>query len=324
MRELAILPKAHLHLHLEGAMRPSTLADLAAAKGVPSPPIRGYRSFAEFGDFYLAAANLIQSWDDLGRVVNEVVEDAAADGAIWVEPQMYPARYERVGSTEDVLDFVIETGQAAAERHGIGFGLMVSAIRHFEPADATALAKTAVRYAGHGVVAFGLAADESLFPPELFAEAFTVARNAGLISAPHAGELAGPPSVRGALDTLGAQRIAHGVRAVEDPRLVERLVDEQIVLDVCPTSNLMLSVVTGLDEHPLPHLLAAGVRCTLNGDDPLFFGPGLLGEYELARRELALSDEQLALVARYSLEGSGAPDALVKWGIRQIDRWLTS
>jgi adenosine deaminase len=140
----------------------------------------------------------------------------------------------------------------------------------------------------------------------------------------HAGELAGPPSVRGALDTLGAQRIAHGVRAVEDPRLVERLVDEQIVLDVCPTSNLMLSVVTGLDEHPLPHLLAAGVRFTLNGDDPLFFGRGLLGEYELARRELALSDEQLALVARYSLEGSGAPDALVKWGIRQIDRWLTS
>lgn len=322
--DLAALPKAHLHVHLEGAMRPATLAELAATAGVDVPPIRGYRGFTEFGDRYKAASALIDTPQQLRRLVTEVVEDAAADGAAWIEPHFYPPRYAGLpgfGSAEEALELVIDAGRAAADRLGIGCGIMVSALREFDPAEAVELAKLAARYADAGVVSFGLAADESLFPPEPFAEAFALARDAGLISAPHAGELAGPASVHGAIDALGARRICHGVRAVEDPALVERLVTEEIVLDVCPTSNVMLDVVPDLDAHPLARLLDAGVRCTLNGDDPLLFGPGVLGEYELARTALGLSDAQLAGMARTSIEASGAPAEIREPALAAVAAW---
>jgi adenosine deaminase len=325
VRDLAQLPKAHLHLHLEGAMRPSTLADLATAAGVSVPPVRGYTSFAEFGLQYRAASALILTEDDLRRVVREVVDDAADDGAVWIEPHFYPPRYMgELGTADEVLEIVLDEGLRAADRRGIGCGWIVSALRDFDPAQAMELAKLAARYADAGVVSFGLAADEALFPPEPFAEAFGIARDAGLISAPHAGELAGPASVYGALDALGARRICHGVRAIEDPALVERLAAEEVVLDVCPTSNVMLAVVPSFDEHPLVRLLDAGVRCTLNGDDPLLFGPGLLAEYELARTTMGLSDERLAQLARSSLVGSGAPPEFVDDGVERIEEWLTS
>lgn len=324
-RDLRLLPKAHLHLHLEGAMRPATLAELAAVAGAPTPPVRGYTSFAEFGLQYRAASALIETEEHLRRVVREVVDDAADDGAVWVEPHFYPPRYAgQLGSPEEVLEIVIDEGERAAAARGIGCGWIVSALRDVEVAQAVELAKLAGTYAGSGVVAFGLAADEALFPPEPFAEAFAIARDAGLISAPHAGELAGPASVYGAIDALGAQRICHGVRAVEDPALVERLAADEVVLDVCPTSNAMLSVVRSIEEHPLVKLLDAGVRCSLNGDDPLLFGPGLLAEYELVRDTMSLSDKRLAQLARSSLVGSGAPCDLIAEAVNQVEEWLTT
>jgi adenosine deaminase len=325
VRDLAQLPKAHLHLHLEGAMRPTTLGELAAEAGVPVPPVRGYASFAEFGLQYRAASALLSTEEHLRRVVREVVDDAADDGAVWVEPHFYPPRYVgQLGSADEVLEIVIDEGQHAAAARGIGCGWIVSALRDFDPAQAVELAKLAARYAGSGVVSFGLAADEALFPPEPFAEAFGIARDAGLISAPHAGELVGPASVYGALDALGAQRICHGVRAIEDPALVERLATDGVVLDVCPTSNVMLAVVPSIEEHPLVKLLDAGVRCSLNGDDPLLFGPGLLAEYELVRNTMGLPDERLAQLARSSIVGSGAPKALVTEAVENVEEWLTA
>ena len=306
-------------------MRPSTLAELAAEAGVPSPSIRGYTSFGEFGVQYRAASALIETEEHLRRVVREVVDDAAADGAVWAEPHFYPPRYVgQLGSAEEVMEIVIDEGERAAAARGIGCGWIVSALRDFEVAQAVDLATLAAKYAGSGVVAFGLAADEARFPPEPFAEAFGIARDAGLISAPHAGELAGPASVRAALDTLGARRICHGVRAVEDPALVERLAADEVVLDVCPTSNVMLAVVPSIEEYPLVTLLDAGVRCSLNGDDPLLFGPGLLGEYELVRDTMGLSDEQLAQLARSSLVGSGAPPELMAEAVDHVEEWLTT
>jgi adenosine deaminase len=325
VRDLRQLPKAHLHLHLEGAMRPSTLAELAAQAGVPTPPIRGYTSFTEFGLQYRAASALMETEAHLRRVVREVVDDAADDGAVWVEPHFYPPRYVgQLGTAEEVLEIVIDEGQRAAAARGIGCGWIVSALRNFDPEQAVELAKLAASYAGAGVVSFGLAADEALFPPEPFAEAFGIARDAGLISAPHAGELAGPASVYGALDALGARRICHGVRAMEDPALVERLAADEVVLDVCPTSNVMLAVVPSIDEHPLVKLLDAGVRCSLNGDDPLLFGPGLLAEYELVRGTMGLPDERLAQLARSSIVGSGAPQELVRDAVEHVEDWLTT
>lgn len=225
-------------------------------------------------------------------------------------------------SEAEILNLVIDEGRAVAGRLGIGFGVMVTAVRDRGPAVAVLLARLAARRAGDGVVAFGLAGDEALYPPEPFAEAFAVARGAGLMSVPHAGEHAGPDSVRAALDLLGAHRISHGVRAVEDPALVARLAVEEVALDICPTSNVLLGVARSLAEHPLPRLLDAGVRCTLNADDSLLFGPGLLAEYDNARTAIGLDDTRLAALARCSLEASGAPRDLVDRALKDIDAWL--
>jgi adenosine deaminase len=173
-----------------------------------------------------------------------------------------------------------------------------------------------------GVVGLGLHNDEVGHPPGDFVRAFAVALDGGLLSTPHAGELESGQFVVDSVDLLGAHRIQHGVRSFEVPGLVERLADEGVCLDVCPTSNIMLSVFPSLAEHPLPRLLDAGVRCSLNADDPLLFGPGILDEYELARRDLGLGDEQIAAMARSSFECSGAPADVKAAGLAGIDAWL--
>jgi adenosine deaminase len=323
-RDLATLPKAHLHVHLEGAMRRSTLRELAERYGLPVPDITSYGSFAAFASTYLASCEVLRSHDDLRRLVTEVVDDAYLAGAVWLEPSSYiPHHRQRLGSDESVLETILDALAAAAAARGIGAGFMVSSDRNLPPSDAVEQAKLATAYRDAGVVGFGLANDETGSPPEPFAPAFDRARDAGLLSTPHAGELAGPDSVRGALDALGADRIQHGVRAVEDPELVKRLADSPVCLDVCPTSNVMLSVVPSLADHPLPALLDAGVRCSLNGDDPLLFGPNLLEEYELCRTAFGFDDERLAFIAACSIEASGAPGELKSSARKGIARWIT-
>ena len=323
MRDLAVLPKAHLHIHLEGAMRPGTLQELAAGYGMEVPTIRGFGNFSAFSGMYVAACDVLRTPADLRRLVFEVVEDAAVDGAAWVEPAIYlPHHRQRLGPDEEVAAIVLDAAAAAADEFAIGVGIMIAADRTVEPSDSVDQAHLAAAHRDQGVVAFGLANNETGFPPEPFAEAFRIARDAGLLATPHAGELAGPDSVRGALDALGADRLQHGVRAIEDPELVKRLADSPVCLDVCPSSNVLLSVVPSLAEHPLPELLGAGVRCSLNADDPLLFGPNLLAEYELARSDLGLDDATLAHVARCSIDASGAPDDLKAAARAGIDRWI--
>jgi adenosine deaminase len=322
-RDLRALPKGHLHLHLEGSMRPTTLAELAGDAGIPVPEIRGYGSFTAFADTYLAACRVLETPEQFARLVYEVVEDSVVDGAVWVEPSFYaPHHRDRFGHDEEIVDMVLDALHSAGEELGVGVGLMLAADRTVDPMIAVEQARLAAARADRGVVSFGLANDEAIGPPEPFADAFAIAKAAGLLSAPHAGELAGPASVWGALETLQPDRLQHGVRAVEDPELVKRLADSDIVLDVCPTSNLLLSVYPSSAEHPLPQLLDAGIGCSLNGDDPLLFGPVLLHEYELARGEMGLDDVALASVARASITGSGAPDALKQSALRSIDDWL--
>lgn len=323
MRPLLELPKAHLHIHLEGAMRPSTLTELAAELGIPVPQIRGFGTFSAFSSMYVAACDVLTTEESLRRLVDEVVADAALSGAVWVEPATYiPHHRDRLGSDEHILEVILDELTHAGNRHGIGTGLLIAADRTLDPSDAVAQARLAVRYAADGVVSFGLHNDEDGYPPEPFVEAFDLARSGGLLSTPHAGELAGPESVRGALDVLGADRLQHGVRAVEDPDLVARLAESDICLDVCPSSNILLGVFPSLEQHPLPELIAAGVTCSLNADDPLLFGPGLLEEYELCRTDMGLSDSDLATIARGSIRSSGAPDACKARADNAIDLWL--
>lgn len=321
--DLADLPKADLHLHLEGAMRPRTLADLADTYAEPTPEVGCYRSFDEFQHCYRAVVRLIRTPGDMRRLVREVVEDAASSGAVWIEPHFNPTTYApALGSAEDVLDLVLETATAAGRPIGVGFGLTLSASRNRDPRDATALARLAVGYAGRGVVAFGLTGDEAATPPEAFSEAFAIARDAGLIIAPHAGELMGGPSIRSTLDVLSPDRIAHGVRAVEHPALMERLANERITLDVCLTSNHVLGVVKDIREHPIRHLLDSGVPCSLGSDDPLLLKTNLLAEYQVARGQLSMTDRQLAAIASTSIQSSGAPTDLAARALAGIEAWL--
>jgi adenosine deaminase len=326
-RDLRALPKAHLHLHLEGGMRRSTLADLTTRYDLPSPPTPD-GTFATFLRTYRQACDGLRTPDDLRRVAREVVEDAAADGAVWIEPADWiaPGMAELAGlpDEEAVLQVLLEGVQEGARSTGIEAGLMVSTNRAHPPEEAEALARLAARYAGRGVVAFGLAGDEVIGPAEPFADAFAIARAAGLIAAPHGGELAGPERVRSALDALGARRVQHGVRSVEDPELLARLAAEQICLDVCLTSNVYLGVVPSLEQHPLPRLLKAGIPVSLNTDDPLVFGSTLLGEYEIARRVFALSDESLAEIAGASIRNCGAPAALKTKALAGVEAWLAA
>lgn len=306
-------------------MRPTTLTQLALQYGLPAS-IEGDGSFAGFIALYRAACEALRSPEDMQRLVYEVVQDAADDGAVWVEIGMWLTHAQaarlQLSNPEEVLDLILDASRRAARELGIGVGLILNANRTRPPSEALELAHLAARHAGDGVVGFGLADDETRSAPEPFAEAFVIAREAGLISAPHAGEHGGPASVRGAIDALGAQRIAHGVRAVEDADLLRRLADEAITLDVCPTSNVLLGVVPSLEQHPLPALLQAGVQVTLNADDPLFFGSGILAEYELARREFGLDDTTLAHMARCSINASAAPHAIKTAALARIDDWL--
>lgn len=325
MRDLATLPKGHLHVHIDACMRPSTLRELARRDGVPVPDVDHSASsgFEKFAGVYFAACDVVRSEDDLRRVVRETVEDAAARGVAWLEPQYYPPDHRpRLGPDEHQVEVVLDEGRRSASAHGLGFGLMLVGDRSRDVALALDQARLAATYAGDGVVAFGLANDEAHFPPEPFADAFRVARDAGLLSTPHAGELAGPKSIIGALDALGADRIQHGVRAVEDPDLVRRLADEGICCDVCPTSNVLLGVVPSLEQHPLGRLLDAGVPCSVNADDPLLFETNVAEEYERCRDAMGFDDARLAAIARTSIDASGAPDDLKRDVRARIDAWL--
>ena len=325
MRDLKALPKAHLHLHLEGAMRPETLTELAAESGRQVPPIRGFQGFAAFAGMYVAACEVLSTEARLRRVVSEVVEDAAADGVVWIEPAFYAPRYAAVfGSARAATEIVLDELASSGHRLGVGTGLIVAADRTVDPAEAVEQAEMAASLAQCGVVGFGLANDETRWPPEPFAEAFRVARHAGLLCVPHGGELLGPESVAGCIDACGADRVMHGVRAVEDPELVKRIADLGICLDVCPTSNVALSVVDRLEDHPLPQLIDAGVMCSINADDPLLFGPGIADEYEICRARLALGDAALAQVAAWSLEASAAPAELIDRHLAAIGDWLSA
>lgn len=325
MRDLLALPKAHLHLHLEAAMRPSTVEELAMKAGIAVPVTSGFTDFTEFGQMYQGLLPLFGVKENLLRLIDEAVEDAAADGAVHVEFGGAPLYHAALfGSPEAALIAMLEQAAASGARHGVSVGFMPTLNRMADPEAMMETALLAAKYAGQGVVGLGLANDERGFPPEPFEACFAVAKEAGLLSTPHAGELDGPSSVRGALKELQADRILHGVRAVEDPSLVAELAERGTCLDVCPTSNLLLGVVDSLEAHPLPQLLAAGVRCSINADDPTLFGPGLLAEYELSRTTLGLSDEQLAACAWSSVECSAADEQVKLTAKSAIDAWLAS
>jgi adenosine deaminase len=321
MRDLRTLPKANLHLHLTGSMRPATLADLADRYGIPVPPaLTGpeVHGWAAFQARYDAARSALRSADDIRRVVTETVEDNLADGCGWLELQVDPTSYVgSLGSVEAVVETVLDAVSGAPA------GVIVSSSWARSGAHALRLAAVAARYAGQGVVGFGLSNDERLGVVAEFAPAFRTAADAGLLGAPHAGFYEAAWHVRECVETLGAQRIGHGLTAAADPATLALLADRSVALEICPTSYPPFGV-SDLATLPVRDFLAAGVPVTFGSDDPLLFGGQVTDQYRITRDTVGLTDHELATIAHHSISASAAPPDLAKRLRGDIDAWLAN
>jgi adenosine deaminase len=318
-RDLSALPKAHLHLHLTGAMRPATLRELAESRGVAVPDHdgRGVGEWAEFQARYDAARALIRTPDDIRRVLVEAATDDAADGCGWLEIQVDPTSYApRLGGIRPALEAVL----TAAKQAPIPTGVIVASSWARPPEHAERLAGLAAEYAGDGVVGFGLSNDERRGRVADFAPAFRTATAAGLLAMPHAGFYTPASHVRDCVELLGAGRIGHGTSAATDPATMDLLAERQVGLEVCPTSYPPLGVHR-LDSIPVGRLLGAGVPVALASDDPLLFGVGLAGQYAIGRDALALSDDVLADIAAHSIRASAAPTAIRQRLLAGVQHW---
>jgi adenosine deaminase len=334
VRDLASLPKAHLHLHLTGGMRPATLMQLAAEQHRTLPPglldpgsvdldATGLRGWNRFQRLYDAARTVLVGPVEVRRVVHEIVQDQRAAGAGWLELQVDPSSYAaRLGGLQATVELMLSALAEASAATGVGTALVLAANRTRHPAEAETLARVAKRFAGRGVVGLGLSNDETRGDSREFAKAFRLARDAGLLALPHAGELRGPRSVRAAVEVLGATRIGHGVRAVEEPGLLDLLAARGVTCEVNPVSNVALGVHTSLSDSPVSVLRVAGVKVALGADDPLLFRAGLLQVYAAAQHSLGLSDAALADLARCSVEASTAPHEVRQRMLDRIGQWL--
>ena len=291
-------PKIELHVHLEGTVRPGALLRIARRNGVALPAsteaelaeLYRFRDFPHFIQVWTMTTHALRTERDFREVVVAYAQEAAALGAVYLEGIFSPAEPVRYGpSWDEVFSGFCDGVDEARERFGIEVRLTPDIPRDLETSPegmmeaAEQTVRTAAKYRDRGVVGVGLGGLEIEFPPEPFAPIFDIAHELGLGSVPHAGEVGGVASIRGALDALGADRIRHGIRAVDDPALMTELAERGIVLDVCPTSNLRTGAVRSLDEHPLPQLVAAGIACTWNTDDPAMFGIDLASEHQVAR-----------------------------------------
>jgi aminodeoxyfutalosine deaminase len=282
-------PKIELHVHLEGTVRPETVLEIARRNGhslsVDSVGelrrLYEFRDFAHFLEIFMLTTDALQTADDFRQITVEYAEEAATHGAVYLEA-IFSLGLWRGLDSDAVFTGCCDGADEARDRFGVEVRLTPDIARIYSADEAMHTARYAVKYRDRGVVGLGLGGDEVANPTELFAPAFELARAEGLASVPHAGEHVGPESIWAALDVLGADRIRHGITAVHDPKLMERLAGRGIVLDICPVSNVCTRAVPSLAEHPLPRLVEAGISCTISTDDPAMFGTDLTREYEAA------------------------------------------
>jgi aminodeoxyfutalosine deaminase len=286
-------PKIELHVHLEGTVRPATLLEIARRNDYALPAeteeglaeLYDFRDFAHFIEVWILTTNALRTAEDFRQVVVDYAAEAASHGAVYLEAIFSPGeRVKRGIAWDEIFSGYCDGAQQARELHGVEVRLTPDIVRGFPLSDAEEVVRYSAKYRDRGIVGVGLGGLEADFPPEPYEPAFALARELGLASVPHAGEVAGPPSIRGALEELGADRVRHGIRAVEDPGLVRELAGRGTVLDVCPISNLRTRAVSSLDAHPLPQLVEAGVRCSISTDDPAMFGTDLTADYDAATR----------------------------------------
>ena len=306
------LPKAELHLHIEGTLEPEMMFDLAARNGIDVPfasveEVRAAYEFSDlqsFLDIYYQGAAVLVTEQDFFDLMYAYLERAAADGVrraeIFFDPQTHT---ERGIDFSVFMDGFTRAIAVARDEWGISAALIMCFLRHLPGEAAVATWSEAEPYADL-LIGVGLDSSEVGNPPEWFAEAYQLARDAGLHAVAHAGEEGPPAYIVGALDSLGSERIDHGVRSAEDPALVDRLVAEQIPLTMCPLSNVKLRVFDRLEDHNLKELLDRGVRVTINSDDPAYFGGYVLDNYVAIAEALDLSRDDVITLARNSIEAT--------------------
>jgi adenosine deaminase len=311
------VPKAELHVHLEGTATPELVRRIAARNGLAVPPgvfsapdRFAWRDFLDFLQTYDLVASLIRTAEDYRDITYEYLASCAADDAIYVEVTASTDHARAAGMTEAQLWEGIAAGIDDARRdHGIEARILAVAVRNYGLPAAVAVAEHVASRPHPYVVGFSLAGDEAGYPPGPFAEAYRIVADAGLGCTVHAGEWAGAASVREAIE-LPVSRVSHGVRAIEDPGLVAELARRGLTLEVCPTSNVVLGVFPSFAEHPFPVLREAGVALTLGSDDPPYFGASVGGEYAVVREHFGLSEEDLLALTRTAVEASFAEPTL--------------
>jgi len=324
------LPKAELHLHIEGSLEPELMFALARRNGVALPyadvaAVRAAYAFSNLQDFldiYYAGAGVLLTRQDFHDLAAAYFERAAADGVRHAEIMFDPQTHtDRGVPFADVIEGLLSAMAEAEARHGITSALILSFLRHLSEEAAFATLAMAEPWLGR-IAAVGLDSSELGHPPEKFARVFAAAAAKGLRRVAHAGEEGPPAYVHAALDVLAVDRIDHGNRALEDAALVARLAAEGMTLTVCPLSNHKLCVVDDLADHPLDRMLALGLRATVNSDDPAYFGGYVADNYLAVARARGLSRQDLAQLARNSFAGAFLPEPDKARHLAAIDAYM--
>jgi len=301
------LPKAELHLHLEGTIDPPTLAALAQSHGVADPPADLYRytDFAGFLQAFKQVCAQLRFPQDYHLVTLRMIERLHRDGVSYAEVYISAGvMLWKNESFEELFEGIRTGAQEGRAKYGVEVRWILDAVRQFGADPARRVAELALRHLDYGVIGIGIGGDEKQAPPEVFSEVFDFARQNGLRLTAHAGEAAGPESMWGALRALRAERLGHGVSAERDPELVRHLARHRIPVDICLSSNVRTGAVARLEDHPLRRYFDAGMLVSLSTDDPAMFGTDLTNEYLLAHDRFGFSRQELARLAYNSFQSS--------------------
>ncbi len=326
------LPKAELHLHIEGSLEPELMVALARRNRIAIPyasveEVRAAYSFSKLQDFldiYYAGAAVLRTEEDFRDLALAYFDRAAADGVVHAEIFFDPQTHTDRGIPFDVVAAGLFAGMAEAEaKHGLTSKLILCFLRHLDEDAAFATFRQAEPWLDR-IAGVGLDSSEVGHPPSKFARVFAAAGDAGLKRVAHAGEEGPPDYVREALDLLHVDRLDHGNRSLEDPALVARLAREAMTLTVCPLSNLKLCVVGDMADHPIDRMLDAGLRATINSDDPAYFGGYIADNYRAAAAGRGLTRAQLATLARNSFLGSFLDDAAIAAHLATLDAFVAA
>jgi adenosine deaminase len=324
------LPKAELHMHIEGSLEPELMFRLAARNGVKLPyrnidevkAAYNFDSLQSFLNLYYMAAGVLIQRADFAELTEAYFDRLAADGGVYAEIFFDPQTHTDRGiPLHDALGGVLDGMAASEAKHGIKSNVIICCLRHLGEEAGLRMLADAEPFLDK-IVGLGLDSSERGFPPADFKRLFDAARDKGLRLVAHAGEEGPAAFVRDALDVLKVERIDHGIRAIDDPALVRRLAKDGTTLTVCPLSNLRLRAVARLDVHPFRELLDAGVKVTINSDDPAYFGGYLQENYRATAEALRLTKRELGEIAANSFRGAFMPETNKAAWLGRIESYM--